>query len=300
MIAPPPAPPEALAGAAPDLRAVWAGPGALRALAAGGRGLVELALRPGGYVRLGDEWVLVAIARAPRGPLSLLVGGLARHPLRPGTPAVAEAGVLTIGELRIGFEPAPADPDDLATRPPADPDDLATRPPGVPDDHAAPAAIGSGRPAALVAAPAHAAPFPATLAALAAALAAAPPPPPELSPGLAALRAGALDGAVARLAGRGDGLTPAGDDVLAGFAAWGAVPGLAALAARRSSPLGLAYLRCAERGELPEPVARVLDAIRAGDPALARLRARGLARWGASSGAAMLWGIAAAATGACA
>ena len=110
------------------------------------------------------------------------------------------------------------------------------------------------------------------------------------------------DAAVAALAGRGEGLTPAGDDVLAGAAAWwhadGAAPRLGARAAARSSPLGLAYLRCAERGELPDAAARTLAAIRAGDAALAGRRARGLARWGASSGAAILWGVAAAATGA--
>jgi hypothetical protein len=64
----------------------------------------------------------------------------------------------------------------------------------------------------------------------------------------------------------------------------------------RCSPLGLAYLRCAERGELPEPVAALMRAIRAGDAVVAERRARALSRWGASSGAAMLWGIAAAAS----
>ena len=116
-------------------------------------------------------------------------------------------------------------------------------------------------------------------------------PAPRLP--LAALRAGDLERAVSELAGRGEGLTPAGDDVLAGYAAWrGEV--LSPLAAGRASPLGLAYLRCAERGELPEVVARVVAAIRAGDAEAARRRARALSRWGASSGAAMLWGVASA------
>ena len=66
-----------------------------------------------------------------------------------------------------------------------------------------------------------------------------------------------------------------------------------ALAAGRCAPLGRAYLRCAERGELPQPAAEVLAAIRAGDAALAARRARGLREWGASSGAALLWGMAA-------
>ena len=116
----------------------------------------------------------------------------------------------------------------------------------------------------------------------------------ELAPGLAALAAGDRGGAVAQLAGRGDGLTPAGDDVLAGYAAWRWACGApVALPAARCAPLGRAYLRCAERGELPQPAADVLAAIRAGDAAAAVRRARGLAEWGASSGAALLWGMAA-------
>ncbi|MDP1846813.1 MAG: DUF2877 domain-containing protein, partial [Solirubrobacteraceae bacterium] len=63
--------------------------------------------------------------------------------------------------------------------------------------------------------------------------------------------------------------------------------------AQRCAPLGREYLRCAERGELPEPAAAVLDAIRRADPSAAARRAARLADWGASSGAALLWGIAA-------
>ena len=97
------------------------------------------------------------------------------------------------------------------------------------------------------------------------------------------------------LAGRGPGLTPAGDDVLAGIAGWRHADGApVSLTAPRGSPIGLAYLRCAERGELPEPARRTLDAVRAGDAALAARRARVLGRWGATSGGAMLCGMAAA------
>jgi len=60
------------------------------------------------------------------------------------------------------------------------------------------------------------------------------------------------------------------------------------------SPVGLAYLRCAERGEVAEPVARVLAAVRHGDVTAARRAARALGAWGASSGAAILWGLASA------
>jgi hypothetical protein len=103
-----------------------------------------------------------------------------------------------------------------------------------------------------------------------------PAPPPPLEAGIAALAAGRVPDAVRLLAGLGDGLTPAGDDVLAGYAAARlalgspVAPAVSTLASGRSSPLGLAYLRCAERGELPD----------------APLRS-----WGASSGIAIAWGM---------
>lgn len=103
-----------------------------------------------------------------------------------------------------------------------------------------------------------------------------PAPPVPLEAGIAALAAGRVLDAVRWLAGLGDGLTPAGDDVLAGYAAARlalgspVAPALSTLASGRSSPLGLAYLRCAERGELPD----------------APLRS-----WGASSGIAIAWGM---------
>jgi len=121
------------------------------------------------------------------------------------------------------------------------------------------------------------------------------PAPGGLEDGVEALRRGAVAEAAAMLAGRGPGLTPTGDDVLAGFAGWRHADGApVSLTAVRGSPIGLAYLRCAERGELPESAQRTLDAVRGGDATLAARRARILARWGATSGGAMLCGMAAA------
>jgi hypothetical protein len=241
-------------------RAIIAGPGAGRALRAGGSGRLEVALGGGGYVRLGASgWLLVTGPRAPVGPLSLLVAGLAR-----GTSDVAwEAhvdteGVFVLGPHRIAID-AMASP---ISRPPP-----SLRP-----------GRGSRR-------------------AMAAALAACRPSPAALRPGLAALEQGALAAGVELLAGRGDGLTPAGDDVLAGYAAWMAAAGepvaLSALAAARASPLGLAYLRCADRGELPDPATALIAAVRGGDADAAARHARALRRWGTSSGAALVWGMAA-------
>ncbi len=237
-------------------RAVVVGPGARRALLRGAAcGTVELAFGPGGYVLLGEQHLLLAPARSPVGPLSVLVAGLVRGDLVPGDPAAVVDGALVVGPLRIELAYARDAP--------------------APRRAAGALAPGWG-------------------AALAAALAAVAPPPPALTPGLAALAAGDLGAGVAQLAGRGDGLTPAGDDVLAGFAAWRWARGApVVLAAERCAPLGRAYLRCAERGELPAAAAGVLCAVRAGDALAAGRRAARLSEWGASSGAALLWGLAA-------
>jgi hypothetical protein len=217
-------------------------------------------------VKLTGGWLLVATPRAPRGPLTLLVSGLETRPLAPGDEAWVD-DALHVGVHTIELDLAAASPRAIGL-------DLAS---------------GTTRPG--------------WRAALTAALEACAAPPRELAEGIAALRRGDLAAAIAALAGRGDGLTPAGDDVLAGYAAWrhaggrgdaAAGPSLAALAAARASPIGLAYLRCAERGEVPEVLARLLRAIRAGDAGLARRRAGALSSWGASSGAAMLWGVASA------
>jgi len=230
------------------------GPGAGRTLRAGASGAVELAFGPGGYVRLGDEHILLAPARSPGGPLSILVSGLRRGDLVPGDPVVVSCDALLVGALHVSFAGA------------------REAPPLCPGD----------------------APALGWRDALAAALAVVPPAPDALAPGLDALAAGRPEAAVAQLAGRGEGLTPTGDDALAGYAAWRWASGApVALPADRCAPLGRQYLRCAERGELPQPAADVLAAVRAGDPAAAARRARGLSEWGASSGAALLWGFAA-------
>lgn len=233
------------------MRALWIGPGAARALRAGGSGTVEVVLARGGYVRLGDHWLLLAPPRAPLGPLSVLVEGLGA--LDPGAAARVASGGLDVGGAWIDLTAARVPP----------------HAPAVPLRPAWRSALASARRSC--------------------------PAPGGLEDGVDALRRGDLADGVAALAGRGPGLTPAGDDVLAGFAGWRHADGEpVSLAAPRGSPIGLAYLRCAERGELPEAAQRTLDAVRAGDSALAARRARTLARWGATSGGAILCGMAAA------
>jgi Protein of unknown function (DUF2877) len=241
-------------------RALFAGPGALRGLRCGRRGVVALVLERGAYVRLGSQWLFTAQPEVPFGPLSLAVVKLQWDDLRPGQAVHAEPGRLLLGDQPVSLERL------RERRPP-----LASR-----------AVHGSG----------------ATVAAAAAAVEVAGPPPRSLAAGLHALRRGLIRDGVRRLAGRGEGLTPAGDDVLAGYAAWrhsiGAPAPVTALAARRSSPLGRAYLRCAERGELPDAGAAMLAALHGGDPRAAASAALALSGWGTSSGSALVWGMCAA------
>jgi hypothetical protein len=242
-------------------RALFAGPGALRGLRRGGEGVVALVLGRGAYVRLGNHWLFAAQPEVPFGPLSLAVVELQWDELRPGQAVHSEAGWLLLGDQPVSLERL------RERRPP-----VATR---------------AVRGAAAT-----------TLAAAAAAVEVAGPPPRSLASGLHALRSGRIRDGVRRLAGRGEGLTPAGDDVLAGYAAWrhsiGAPAPLTALAADRGSPLGRAYLRCAERGELPDAGAALLAALHGGDPRAAASVALALRGWGASSGSALAWGMCAA------
>jgi hypothetical protein len=268
------------------MRALLAGPGAVRALRPGRRGVVELVLSGGVYVRLGDDWLLLADPGAPFGPLSVAVVGLRRSALRPGQAVVVEPTRLLAGGQAVCLER-------LRERLPA-PSPRRWRAP------VATEAVARGRAPIATKAAAPSIPpgaEPAVAKAAAAALALVPAPPEALEPGLGALRRGRTRDAVRRLAGHGEGLTPAGDDALAGYAAWrhasGAPTRLSASAAGRSSPLGHAYLRCAERGELPDAGAAVLAAVCAGDPRAAATAAVALRDWGASSGAALLWGMAA-------
>jgi hypothetical protein len=92
------------------------------------------------------------------------------------------------------------------------------------------------------------------------------------------------------LAGRGRGLTPSGDDLLCGYASglvlWHGrteqAARIAEAAAARTSLLSATLLRCAARGELPEPAHALLAR---GDPAPLR-------RFGHTSGSALLVGLA--------
>jgi hypothetical protein len=247
-------------------RAVVASPAATRALVDGRLGAVQVVLSAGTYLTLDEDWLLVGEPAAGAfGPLSLAVDGMAQLKVAPGMPVEVSGRQLIVGGVPISLERVRERPSPR---------------------------VGRGA----VAGP------DAITCAVDAVFAELPPVSPVLRRGVDALAAGALVEAVALLAGAGEGLTPAGDDVLAGYAGWHAScgdldqsPALSVLAAGRCSPLGLAYLRCAERAEVPAAAARLVDAIRRGSPDEVRLAVPGLRQWGASSGLALGWGVAAAA-----
>jgi hypothetical protein len=95
-------------------------------------------------------------------------------------------------------------------------------------------------------------------------------------PGLQALRAGRWAEAVAGLAGLGPGLTPSGDDLLAGFAcvayrarwAWGAglFAELKGIPEGRTTPLSRSLLRWAADGVASERALTWLDQLLTGAP----------------------------------
>ncbi|MBV8999302.1 MAG: DUF2877 domain-containing protein [Solirubrobacterales bacterium] len=236
------------------VRALFCGPGAIRALARGRCGAVELVFDRCAYVRLDSDWLLVAEPDLSFGPLSMAVAGFDRLDLELQLPVRVTSGRLVLGSQVVSLER------------------MRKR----------------GGPSAIVLGTASAIREACTAVAL-------PDPAEALRHGLAALAAGRVLAAVRSLAGVGEGLTPAGDDVLAGYAAARAVCGapviLSTEAAGRSSPVGLAYLRCAERGELPDVAARVLAAIRRGSPSEVAATVPALSTWGATSGIALGWGL---------
>jgi hypothetical protein len=104
------------------------------------------------------------------------------------------------------------------------------------------------------------------------------------------------------LVGLGQGLTPAGDDVLIGFSAalWSAddplatpfSAGIAELAAHRTTDVALEFYRAAARGEFSARLHTVFSALAEyRDPTRLSLAFDGALDWGATSGADTLLGV---------
>jgi hypothetical protein len=120
----------------------------------------------------------------------------------------------------------------------------------------------------------------------------------------ALLAQGAWTALAARLGGLGPGLTPAGDDFIAGaaFVARACLGRaaedrlLAAVAATSTNAISLGYLRWAARGQALAPAHYILAAAACGDEASAHAAALTLGRVGHSSGADLCLGMAEAAS----
>jgi Protein of unknown function (DUF2877) len=127
-----------------------------------------------------------------------------------------------------------------------------------------------------------------------------PPWSAAADPAWPRLLRGDLAGAAAPLAGLGPGLTPSGDDALAGIlllarALLGETSEAPLLGLVQSLPVGVAsrsLLRWAARGQSLHAVHDLLDAAARGDAAVARAAARAAAAVGASSGADLCLGLA--------
>jgi hypothetical protein len=125
---------------------------------------------------------------------------------------------------------------------------------------------------------------------------------PEVLPSgvVAALRQADLAGLGALLGGRGPGLTPAGDDMLAGVllvarAIRGELPaGGDLLRGVATNDIARAFLRCAVEGRCIEPAHDLLDALARADEGATDRALAALSRFGSSSGAALTYGIRAA------
>lgn len=110
---------------------------------------------------------------------------------------------------------------------------------------------------------------------------------------------GDLKAAADELGGVGPGLTPAGDDALAGILlavrarrGAGAEPDLLAVAGSvPTSDLSSAFLHWAARGQHIAPAHDLLVAAAAGDPAATAAAARSLSSFGSSSGADLAFGL---------
>lgn len=237
------------------------GEGVLDAVAGGFAGRV-ISVFDGGFYVSGPSQNLFAVLgpQSWAGPLHLVAAELSELPDRHAPVTVAD-GVLNAGRTRIGV-----DPDRRWA-------------PRLPERLRAGAAAWRG---------------------------VADPVDPDLAPVWQAVtddvRRGDLAAASDRLFGRGAGLTPSGDDVLAGILLVGAMDPpcrepLGRLArSARTTALSRAYLRWAAAGQSIQPAHALLDAAAAGSCNGMDRAARSLAAVGATSGRALVAGIALAAT----
>lgn len=224
-----------------------------------GRGRVMASFRRAAYFELAGSVLAVTTPDVPPGPLHLRLRTLPR--LEVGDPMVATAARLTIGPHRIARAEL-----------------VSWRPPVVPGPELA-ARAGAGMDLLPEAGSSALADDPAAAAVR------------------DALRRDDLPAAVAVLAGRGPGLTPAGDDVLAGLLLVLAIVGRdrdeleRAATAARTHAISLAFLLWAARGQSVAPVHHLLTALADGDGVAVERHRSAVAALGQTSGADLLFGL---------
>jgi uncharacterized protein DUF2877 len=251
------------------VRALLAGAAAVRALRPGARGTVLASFSLASYLDLPGGLVAVVGPDVHRGPLHVVLDGQVAG-MASGAPVVVRERALAVGQQHVDLR---------GLRPWS----------------------GVLPPPALVRA---AAPLLCTVLEEAAAGSSLLGMGGRARDGLERLRAGDLEGAAALLGGLGPGLTPAGDDVLAGGmfalrAASGpaAEPMLARAAdAVPTGRISLAFLAWAARGQALAPVHDLVAAAVLGEPERAAVHARALAGTGVTSGADFALGLRAALT----
>jgi hypothetical protein len=223
------------------------------------RGRVVASFRRAAYVELAGSVLAITTADVPPGPLHLRLSALPR--LEVGDPVMATAAHLTIGPHAVPRAEL-----------------VRWHPPVVPG-------------------PALAARGGAGVGLLPEAGSSALAGSPAAAAVLDALRRGDLRAAVALLAGRGPGLTPAGDDALAGLLLVLAIVGHdraeleRAATTARTHAISRAFLLWAARGQSVAPVHHLLAALADGDGAAVERHRSAVAALGQTSGADVLLGV---------
>jgi hypothetical protein len=238
---------------------------AARILQLPGLGQVRAVFSRALYLQVPGGLVVLASTRVPRGPLHLRVSALPA--MTPGCPVSVVAGSLRIDDHAYSFElPAWSRPLPRASALPRTRDEAREWLPDLSP------ALGVG-PSASAGLPGGA---------------------------LTALRRGDLCRFAALVGGRGTGLTPVGDDILAGVLlvarAIGTRPRTLRQCARQVTTNDIAreFLASASWGRCIEPAHDLLDGLANGDRRAVRTAIEELDRFGSSSGAALTYGIRAA------
>jgi hypothetical protein len=251
------------------VRPVDIGIDAARMLRVLGPGRVRAVFARALYLQVPGGLVVLVTRQAPRGPLHLRVAGLPA--VEPGSPVRVGPGSLRIGDHCYQL-------------------DVPTWSPRLPPAASLAQARGTAR---------------SWLPDLGPALDVGSAAPARLPADAdAALRRGDLSAFAATVGGRGPGLTPAGDDVLAGVLLVARAGGSRWPTSRRTrrrcvrrartNDIASAFLACAAEGRCIEPAHDLLTGLANADSRAVASAVQELGRFGSSSGAALTLGVRAA------